>query len=126
MGLSFRRFRSVAGPSVLFGLCAACTEVRIYDADSVSIHHSIGLAKIEVSGTKRPAYVTTAGVGAVLGQNAVVLGWKKEEMVIFPDARHCSVLIVLPDGISIKKVEDDLKSDGQDLDSICFSGRSGR
>ena len=103
---------------------AGCTEVQIRDANGVSVHRDFGIVDINVLSSPGPSYVKASGVGVILSNEALNLGWADDRVATFPDPRACSIMVVSKTGASVRRIKEFLRlaNGGRSRDHTLIKG----
>lgn len=88
-------FALFASALLAIAVLSGCTHVQVYGA-SVETESKFGIAFVKITpGPNVPSAVITEGVGLTVGSQSTTIGWGKEEVVAFPDAAACRVIILV-------------------------------
>ena len=111
--------RSLAVAAALLILCG-CAQVTVRSGDQISTSSGFGLAAARFDGLTNPVSINTRGIGVTSGMGHLTVGWLDEELIVFPDASQCRLLVVVRAQGEIEAVIDALRASRLDSDGICI------
>jgi hypothetical protein len=109
------------GLLIVAAALGACARLEIYTNDAIQVHHTVGVVQLKIESSTSPVLVRTTGVGAVVGQRRLTIGWMSEEMVVFPDPSLCAALIYVTSRDDVPAVMRVLEAAGSNLSNICIA-----
>ncbi len=81
--------------------------------------HDLCPAEKRQAGHACPQLVSTVGVGVVIGQKHLTIGWMRELYLDIPDPNDCRLIVVAEDGADLTKLAGVLGIASNDLSNIC-------
>ena len=112
--------------SVSLILLSACTSIKIYDDNTVSVERYFGFPIINVTpNTGAIALVETKGLGFISTPTGTTLGWVSEQLASVPIDAKCHVVLWLEDPEQLELLLSLLQRHQQSLDNICIASHGG-
>jgi len=106
--------------ALVLSMIQGCSEITLHSDKEILITHSLGLHRISLSDVSEPVVITTRGVGFVVGADHAVFGIFREELVVFPDATKCRLLVFVKDPEEVSRVIDLLTKSDLPMNAMCI------
>ena len=114
-----RHAKGLVLAGALIILCG-CAEVTVRSGDEIATSSGFGLAAARFDRLTNPVSINTRGFGVISGMGRFTVGWLDEELIVFPDASQCRLLVVVRAQGEIEAVIDALRASRLDSDGICI------
>lgn len=101
-------------------MTSACVTVHIHGTDA-RVAQGFGVVNITPQpANTEPVFITTQGVGMMVGSHTATLGYLKEDIITFPAANACHAVLIVENAQQFDNLRQLLASAPERFNHICM------